>query len=72
MAKEIVCTVDICNGKPRFNETRLAIEYPLGLLASGYTIEQVIEEYPELTREDIQSAIAFSIRAIQHYREIPA
>lgn len=72
MSKKIVSKPGICSGKLRFDGTRLAIEYPLSLLASGYTIDQVVQEYPELTKEDIQGAIAYSIRAIRHYREISA
>lgn len=58
--KKIVSIPGICSGKPHFEGTRLAIEYPLGLLSDGYSTEQVLEEYPELTAEDIQEALAFT------------
>jgi len=39
----------ICSGKPRIRGTRIMVKNILGMIAGGYTIERVLEAYPELT-----------------------
>jgi len=52
-------TVDpkVMVGKPVIRGTRLTVEYILGLLAHGATVEEILQEYPGLSREDIQACI---------------
>ena len=40
-------------GKPAIKDTRIPVELILDELASGTTIEELLEEYPRLTREAI-------------------
>ena len=47
-------------GKPAIRGTRIAVEHVLDELAGGTTIEQLLEEYPRLTREAIYAALAFA------------
>jgi uncharacterized protein (DUF433 family) len=47
-------------GKPAIRGTRIAVEHILDELAGGTTIEQLLEEYPRLTREAIYAALAFA------------
>ena len=42
-------------GKPVVKGTRLAIEFLLGLLAAGWTQEQILENYPSLTPEALRA-----------------
>ncbi len=55
-------TIDpqILVGKPIIKGTRIAVEFVIDLLARGWTIEQVLEEYDHLTREDIQACLAYA------------
>lgn len=39
-------------------ETRLSVEFLLGLFAAGWTEQQVLEKYPALTSEKLRSALA--------------
>lgn len=50
---------NVCFGKPCVRGTRIWVSLLLDFLASGMTIEQVLEEYPQLTREDLLAAIAY-------------
>ena len=47
-------------GKPVVKGTRLSVEFLLGLFAEGWTEQQVLENYPQLCREDLQAVFAFS------------
>ena len=47
-------------GKPAIRGTRIAVEHILDELAGGTTIEELLEEYPRLTREAIYAALAFA------------
>ena len=49
----IVINPKVMMGKPVIRGTRLTVQFILGLLAHGTTINEIIEEYPSLTKEDI-------------------
>ena len=51
---------DVLAGKPVVKSTRLSVEFLLGLFAEGWTEQQVLENYPQLAREDLQAVFAFS------------
>jgi uncharacterized protein (DUF433 family) len=57
----IVIDPDICNGQPTIRGTRIAARTVLEFLAAGDSIEDVLEEYPALTRDDVLACISFSI-----------
>jgi uncharacterized protein (DUF433 family) len=43
--------------QPAVAETRLSVEFLLGLFAAGWTQQQVLEKYPELTAEKLRAAL---------------
>ena len=55
-------TVDpgVCGGRPCIRDTRIEIAIILDGLAEGLTIEDIIDHYPQLTREDIRAALAYA------------
>ena len=44
--------------QPAAPETRLSVEFLLGLFAAGWTQQQVLEKYPALTSEKLRAALA--------------
>ena len=54
----------ICHGKPVIQGTRVPISVIVGSLAGGMSIEDVSHEY-DVTREDIQAALAFANDLVQ-------
>jgi uncharacterized protein (DUF433 family) len=56
----IVSDPDILGGKPCIRGTRISVEFLLELIASGATIDDVVDSYPHLTREDVSSAVQFA------------
>jgi uncharacterized protein (DUF433 family) len=59
LKNRIVLDPKILTGKPTIRETRIAVEFIIDLLAGGWTIEQVLQEYDHLTREDIQACLMY-------------
>ena len=49
----------ICAGKPCIRGTRIWVSLLLDFLASGSPMEEILEEYPQLKREDLLAAIAY-------------
>ena len=49
----------VCFGKPTVRGTRIWVSLILDLLAGGMSMGELLEEYPQLTTEDIRAAIAY-------------
>ena len=56
----IVSTSDVLRGKPRIKGTRIPVSLILGYLAAGNTVEEIIEEFPDLTKELITASLAYA------------
>jgi uncharacterized protein (DUF433 family) len=52
-------------GKPVIRGTRLTVEYIVGLLAHGATYDEILQEYPGLTAEDIQACLMFARKSLE-------
>jgi uncharacterized protein (DUF433 family) len=65
-------TVDpsICHGKPTVRGLRYPVESLLELLASGMTIEEIIEDHPDLERDDLLAALEFGA-LVSAQRRVP-
>jgi uncharacterized protein (DUF433 family) len=50
---------DICHGKPTIRGLRYPVESILELLASGMSIEELLEDYPDLEQEDFLACLAY-------------
>ncbi len=58
--KHISIDPNIRFGKPCVNGTRISVYDVLSWLASGMTIEQIIEDFPELSVIQIQACLAYA------------
>ena len=47
-------------GKPCIRDMRVTVGTVVGLLASGYSVEQILEAYPYLEQEDIMQALQYA------------
>ena len=52
-------------GKPVIKGTRLAVDFIVELLAEGWTEDQVLENYPGVTKADIRSCLAYACEALR-------
>ena len=46
-------------GRPCVRETRIAVYDVLGWLSAGMTYDEILADFPELTRQDILACLAF-------------
>jgi uncharacterized protein (DUF433 family) len=72
MSDRIMVQPDICNGKPVIRGTRITVQTVLEFLAAGDSVEDVLEEYPSLTREDVRACLDYASRLMaNHYSLVP-
>lgn len=64
--KGIVADPEILGGKPIVEGTRLSVAHILGLLGRGMTIDELIESYPFLTKDDILQVITYAASALEN------
>lgn len=69
MNNRIEINPKIMMGKPIIKGTRIPLYVILNLLAEGYNFEEIIKEYPDLTRQDILAAIEYAAK-LTKFREL--
>ena len=62
----ITINPDQCGGRPCIRGMRIRVIDVLDLLASGLTQEQVLEELPDLEREDVDAALKYARNKLDH------
>ena len=58
--KIITISPDIRFGKPCIRNSRISVYDVLSWLASGMSIKEILEDYPELTEDDIQACLSYA------------
>ena len=58
--RRITTDPDICNGRPIVRGTRVTVETILGYLGAGDSADDILQQYPQLTRDDISACLAFA------------
>jgi uncharacterized protein (DUF433 family) len=69
--EHIVIDSNILVGKPVVKGTRLAVEFIVDLLAQGWSKDQVLDNYPGLTAEDIQACLSYASAILRAERVYP-
>ncbi|HVA47000.1 MAG TPA: DUF433 domain-containing protein [Pirellulales bacterium] len=55
-------------GKPVIKGTRLAVEFIVELLANGWSQQQIIDNYPGITSDDIQACLHYAADTLKSER----
>ena len=71
LLERITLNPDVMTGKPVIRGTRLTVQFILGLLAHGASVEEIIDEYEGLTREDIQACLLFATESLENTTFMP-
>jgi len=60
-------TIDpkVLSGKPVIRGTRISVEFILDMLANGWTIEEILENYPQLEGEDVIAALKYAAEVLK-------
>jgi len=61
----ITIDTEVMHGKPVIKGTRIPVYIVLNLLAGGFKIEDVLREYPDLTKEDIFACLEYAAELAQ-------
>ncbi len=60
MEPRIAINPEICNGRPTVSGTRITVQTILEFLGADDSIDDVLDEYPSLTKEDILVCLRYS------------
>ena len=61
---------EVMGGRPCIRGLRVTVGTVVGLLASGHSIEKVLEEYPYLERDDVRAALSYAAWRVEE-AEVP-
>jgi uncharacterized protein (DUF433 family) len=66
LAERITINPKQCGGRPCVRGMRIRVTDVLDLFAAGLTAEQILEEMPDLEREDLQACLQYAARKLNH------
>jgi len=64
LIKRITIDPEIAHGKPTIRNTRYAVSYILEYLAAGDSIEDLLEEFKDLEKEDVLACLAYAAQTV--------
>jgi uncharacterized protein (DUF433 family) len=63
---------DKLEGRPCIRGLRITVETVVRLVAAGWTFDQILEDYPDLEREDITQALEYAAASTNvHFYPLP-
>ncbi len=69
--ERITVDPEVLAGKPVIRGTRLAVEFILELLAAGQSENEIVSNYPGLTRDDILACLSYASYLAHEYKAYP-
>ncbi len=64
--ERITANKEILGGKPIIKGTRISVEFILELLTSGVTEDEILQDYPHITKDDIRACLSYAHSVIAH------
>jgi len=68
--ERITTNPDVMGGLPCIRGLRFPAATVVAMVADGMTVEQILAEHPDLTREDVREALLYAAEAVRE-RELP-
>ena len=65
LLKRITLNPKVCFGKPTIRNMRYPVETMLDLMSAGMTFDEILEDYPDLEKEDLQACLLFASKLIK-------
>ncbi len=69
--ERIIVDRKIMVGKPIIKGTRIPVDAIIRRIADGMTISEILEDYPNLTKEDVEAALEYSAMVISGEDIVP-
>jgi uncharacterized protein (DUF433 family) len=66
LAELIVSDPEVCGGRPRVQGTRITVSDILAALAAGDTIDELVADFPYLSREGVLAALKYAADNFDH------
>lgn len=57
--EHIIADESVLMGKPTVKGTRISVEHIVGLLAQGWTEQQILENYPRITQNSLRAVFLY-------------
>jgi len=71
LSNRITTNPEQCGGRPCIRGMRIRVTDVLELFAAGLSAEQILEELPDLEKEDLQACLQFAARRLNHPVVVP-
>ncbi len=65
LLKRITLNPNVCFGKPTIRNMRYPVETMLDLMSAGMTTEELLEDYPDLEKEDLHACLLFASKLVK-------
>lgn len=69
--EDIIVDQNIMAGKPIIRGTRIPVDAILMRIADGMTVEEILEEYPNLTKKKVRAALKYAEKIVRGEDIIP-
>jgi len=69
--ERIIIDLNVMAGKPVIKGTRIPVDAILRRLGEGASIEEILEDYPNLKEEDIRAALIYAAESLAEEEIIP-
>jgi uncharacterized protein (DUF433 family) len=66
LLQRITIRPEQCGGRPCIRGLRIRVQDIIGLLASGASRQEILQDYPYLEDDDISAALEYAARALDH------
>lgn len=66
LLKRITVNPKQCGGRPCIRGMRIRVVDVLELFAAGLSADEILEELPDLEREDLQAALSYAAQKFNH------
>jgi uncharacterized protein (DUF433 family) len=68
----IIIDPAVCNGRPVVRGTRITVQTVMEFLAAGDSVDDVMEAYPSLSREQVLACMEWASRLMGNHFQITA
>jgi uncharacterized protein (DUF433 family) len=72
MTERIVLDPAVLTGKPVIRGTRLSVEFVIGLLADGWSVADILHNYPGITHDDIAACLGYARDVLRSEKVYPS